>query len=79
VAVVLWVMKNGNLQLAEAPQESVVHKPLPQQNVLPEPSLEIPLEKSAGFGEQALAIPDQNEYEPAPDTVINQPRQLTNR
>ncbi len=78
VAVVLWMVKNGNLQLAEAPQESVVHKPLPQkampqeptpQNVLPEPSLEIPLEKSAGFGEQTLAIPDQGEYESAPDTV----------
>ncbi len=73
VAVVLWMVKSGNLQLAKAPQESVVHKPLPQkpmqQNVLPESSLEIPLEKSVGFGEQTLAIPDQDEYEPAPDTV----------
>ncbi len=73
VAVVLWMVKSGKLQLAEAPQESVVHKPLPQkpmpQNVLPEPSVETPLEKSAGTGGQALAIPDQDTSEPAPDTV----------
>jgi len=73
VAVVLWMVMSGNLRLAEAPQESVVHKPSPQKSMtqpaLPEPSPETPPEKNVGTEAQTLAIPDQGEYKPAPDTV----------
>ncbi len=83
VAVVLWMVKSGNLPLLETPQEKMASKPVPQkpmpellvpekpvpQPALPEPSLETPAEKSVAAGERVLAIPDLDVSIPEPVAI----------